>query len=228
MWVTDFFHLIYPRICACCGNNLWASESVICNHCEYHLPKTWYHLEKDNPVNRIFWGRIPVEQAAAFLHFNKGNKVQTLIHQLKYSGRKDIGLFLGKRYGLLLQESPHFRGIDLIIPVPLHEKRLRRRGYNQSEQFALGLAAGWGMPVDILSLKRLMHSGTQTKKSRFQRWENVHHLFSVVRPDRITGRHILLVDDVITTGATIEACAETLLEVEGTRVSVASIAVTSC
>lgn len=228
MWISDFFNLVYPRICVCCGNNLWATETVICHHCEYHLPKTWYHMEKDNPVNRIFWGRVQVEQAASFLHFNKGNRVQTLIHQLKYKGRKDVGQFLGNRYGYLLKQSPHFRDINLIIPVPLHPEKMKKRGYNQSEQFALGLAGSLGLPVETQALQRIHPRSTQTKKSRFERWENVSQIFSVVLPERVAGKHLLVVDDVITTGATIEACTGALLAVGGTRVSVASIAVTSC
>jgi ComF family protein len=222
----DFFSLIYPKICAACGNSLWKKEKVICTYCDFHLPRTHFHMERDNPVSRIFWGRIPVECASAFYYFNKGNKVQQLIHQLKYKGRRDIGIFLGEQYGYLLKNSLFFGSMDVIIPVPLHEKKLMKRGYNQSEQFAIGLGNSMKIPVDAHLLYRTKATETQTKKSRFRRWQNVEDLFAVRDPRNLDGRHILLVDDVITTGATIEACIKALCIVPSVRVSVAAIAVT--
>lgn len=224
LWIEDFFSLVFPRICVTCGNNLWKHEFVICTRCESGLPRTGFHLYPDNPVSRLFWGRMPFENAAAYLYFTKGEKVQRMIHCLKYKGRKDIGILLGKYYGLDLRVSPLYQGIDVIVPVPLHKKRRMQRGYNQSEQFAAGLSNSMNIPVDPYALVRLKNTATQTKRSRFGRWENVADMFGVPDPSRIAGKYVLLVDDVITTGATIEACAQALLVIPGVRVSIAAIA----
>lgn len=226
MWLNDFVSLIYPRVCTCCGNNLWKEEEVVCTLCEYHLPKTWYHLEHDNPVSRIFWGRVPVESAAAFLHFNKGNRVQHLIHQLKYNGRTDIGTWFGSHYGNSLKQSPFFRSAEVIIPVPLHRKRQQARGFNQSELFAAGLASSMSLPVEKHLLFRTGFTETQTRKSRYKRWENVSGIFTLRDDTKHSGKHLLLVDDVITTGATLEACVQSLRSIPGVRISIAAIAST--
>ncbi|MBN1198504.1 MAG: ComF family protein [Bacteroidales bacterium] len=226
MWVNDFFSLVYPKICICCGNSLWKDEKVVCTLCEYHLPKTWYHLEPDNPVSRIFWGRVPVESAASFLHFNKGNRVQHLIHQLKYNERTDIGWWFGSHYGKYLKNAPLFRSAQVIIPVPLHRKRYHSRGFNQSEQFGIGLASSMKIPVEGKTLFRTGFTETQTRKSRYKRWENVSGIFEVRNGVKLSGKHLLLVDDVITTGATLEACVHALNSIPGVRISIATIAST--
>ncbi len=222
--IRDFISLIYPRICASCGNSLWKREVVICTFCNYHLPKTSFHLEEDNPVSRLFWGRVNLVGAAAFLSFNKGSRVQKLIHQLKYKGRKDIGVFLGYRYGQLLLNSPVFISVNIIVPVPLHRKKQQKRGYNQSEQIAIGLSDAMKIPVDTHTLARIKATETQTRKSRFHRWENVKEIFSVTEPRPFINQHILLVDDVITTGATLESCIQAISSIPGCRVSVAALA----
>lgn len=224
LWLSDFVSLIYPRICACCGNSLWKHEKVICHACAFRLPRTQFHLEHENPVHQVFYGRVRVESAASYLLFNKGNKVQRLIHHLKYKGRKDVGVWLGEAYGRELNRSPFFQGIDLIIPVPLHKKKLMQRGYNQSDQFACGLSKMMKVPVENKLLVRTKATSTQTRKGRYDRWRNVEDLFSLVRPERLNGLHVLLVDDVITTGATLESCIITLQSVPGVKVSVATIA----
>ncbi len=226
MFLSDFFSLIFPNICACCGNSLFKHEEVICNFCEVRLPKTMYHHGEENPVTEIFRGRSDIFSAAASYHFNKGNKVQFLVHQLKYKNRPDIGFFLGKRYGQDLRDSPFFKSADVIIPVPLHKKKKVKRGYNQSEQFANGLAWSMKIPVDITTLDKTKATETQTKKSRFKRWENVKEIFTVTDKETLKGQHILLVDDVITTGATIESCVIALQVIDGVRISIAAIAAT--
>jgi len=226
LWINDFISLIYPEVCVICGNNLWRHEQTICHSCEFHLPKTNFHLEKDNPIFRLFWGRANVESAAAFFYFNKGNTVQHLIHALKYKGRKDIGVELGIRYGRLLESSYLFQDIACIIPVPLHEKKMAQRGYNQSEQFAIGLAATMKTATISTDLVRKISTETQTKKNRYKRWQNVSEKFMIKNPDKFLGRHILLVDDVITTGATLEACIQALSSIPGIQISIAAIAVT--
>jgi ComF family protein len=224
IYISDFISLIFPRICAACGNSLWKNEETICHFCEYHLPKTNFHHNPENPVTRLFRGRIMIETGAAFLYFNKGSKVQRLIHQLKYKGRKDIGIYLGDRYGGLLKYAPLFNSADAIIPVPLHKKKYMQRGYNQSEQFAIGLAGSMNIPVNKHLLVRTKATETQTRKSRFSRYQNVKEIFMVNHPERWVGKHFILVDDVITTGATLESCILALNVIPQVKISVACIA----
>jgi ComF family protein len=223
--IDDFISLLFPRICAACGNSLWKQEETVCLSCEFHLPRTNFHLSLENLVSRLFWGRVNLESAAAYLYFNKGNKVQRLIHQLKYKGRKDIGIYLGRQYGQHLRYSPFFQTVQLIVPVPLHTKKLMQRGYNQSEQFAIGLGESMKIPVDPDAICCRKETETQTKKSRFRRWQNVADIFEVKDPGSLAMKHVLLVDDVITTGATLESCIRALSSIHGIRISVATIAV---
>jgi ComF family protein len=224
---NDFVSLFFPVVCVSCGKSLYKNENNICTYCLYHLPKSNFHLTNDNPVAKIFWGRINIQSAASFYAFNKGGKVQQLIHQLKYKGQQEVGVSLGKLYGYELRNSVDFKSVDLIIPVPLHTKRQRKRGYNQSACFAEGLAKTLHRPVDLSVLFRSAASETQTKKSRFTRWKNVESIFYTRNEQQVAHKHILLVDDVITTGATLEACAQTLLKIEGVKVSIATIAYAS-
>jgi ComF family protein len=226
LW-NDFVSLFFPVTCVSCGKALYKNENNICTYCLYHLPKSNFHLTNDNPVAKIFWGRINIQSAAAFYTFNKGGKVQQLIHQLKYKGQQQVGICLGKLYGYELRDCPDFKSVDVIIPVPLHAKKQRKRGYNQSTCFAEGLAETMRLAVDPGVLFRSAASETQTKKTRFTRWKNVESIFYVQNEQQILNKHILLVDDVITTGATLEACAQALLKIEGVKVSVATIAYAS-
>ena len=221
----DFFALIFPDLCASCGNSLWKYEEIICTRCDFHLPRTGFHLDPDNPVSQLFTGRIRPENATACFYFNKGSHIQRLIHLLKYKGRKDIGNFLGRQYGICLRTEPAYSSVSLIIPVPLHPKKFLQRGYNQSEEFAKGLSASFGIPLDTSSVKRCKATETQTRKSRFNRWENVMEIFVVENAETLRNKHVLLVDDVITTGATLESCYSTLQNVPGIRISIAAIAV---
>ncbi len=223
-WIDDFISLIFPRICACCGNSLWRHEEIICQFCEVHLPATHFHMDPDNPVARTFWGRVRVEAATACYYFNKGSRVQRMVHQLKYKGRKDIGVYLGTRYGYVLRSVPPYCTADAIIPVPLHRKKYMQRGYNQSEQFAIGLAGGMQVPVNRSLLVRTMSTESQTRKSRFSRYQNVKEMFAVTDPEAWRGRHLLLVDDVVTTGATLESCIQALSGIAGVKISVVCIA----
>lgn len=224
MWTDDFIGLVFPRICIACGNSLWKHEEVICDSCLYHLPRTNFHLSDDNPVNRIFWGRAGILHAASFLLFNKGSKVQHLIHALKYKGRKDVGIFLGTEYGRDLKNCSGFSDVSIILPVPLHKKKYLKRGYNQSEQFAIGLSGVMGIPYACHYLYRKYSSETQTRKSRFKRWQNVNEIFGVRETEKIAGNRVLLVDDVVTTGATLEACVNALSSIPGVTICLATIA----
>jgi ComF family protein len=222
-YLKGFIGLFFPEICVTCGNALVSQEKFICLKCLSDLPKTNFHLAKDNKAEQLFWGRAKFESGASFIFFRKGSKYQRLIYFLKYKGLKEIGEELGKYFGYELLENPVFQGIDLIVPVPLHPKKQRKRGYNQSEWIALGIGFALSKPVDITSLARVVHTETQTRKSKFERWENVKGIFKVTDPLILRGKHILLVDDVLTTGSTLEACAETLSSVEGIRISFATL-----
>jgi ComF family protein len=199
-------------------------EHVLCTSCVYHLPRTNYWKEQGNPVEQIFWGRVRLEHACAFFFFSKGSRYRKLLHQLKYHGKKEIGVELGRRFGLELKEATLYQTVDCVVPVPLHPKKQRKRGYNQSEQIAAGITGITGWALDTESVIRNHYTDTQTRKSRMDRWENVSDVFTVRYPERLRGKHVLLIDDVVTTGATIEACTTRLLEIEGCRVSVATLA----
>ncbi|MGZ4035326.1 MAG: ComF family protein [Bacteroidia bacterium] len=225
--LNDFISLIFPQVCVSCGKSLYKNEQNICTSCVYHLPKTDFHLDNDNPIAKIFWGRTNIHSAGAFYGFNKGGKVQHLIHQLKYKGHKEIGFTIGKLYGFDLKQSENFNTVDVVIPVPLHPKKEKKRGYNQSESFAQGLATVMDAEANFTTLFRTFESETQTKKSRFSRWQNVETIFQLKNPESLAGKHILLVDDVITTGATLEACAQTLQQIPDIKISIATIAYSS-
>ena len=223
LW-DDFFSLLFPRLCYACGNQLMRNESLICTECFVVIPRTNYHFIEDNPVAQLFWGRCLIEKAAAFSYYNKGSRIRKLIHNLKYNGIREIGYDLGRLYGLSLKTSGFINDIDIIIPVPLHPMKERIRGFNQSETISMGIADVTRLPVDIKSLARILVSATQTKRSRYERWTNVEGIFQVIDSKSIMGKHILLVDDVITTGSTIESCTNELLKIEGVKVSVVALA----
>jgi ComF family protein len=220
----DFLSLLFPRLCYACGNHLLRNEYLICTECYVVIPRTNYHLEKDNPVAQLFWGRCMVERAAAFSYFNKGSRIRNLIHSLKYKGIREVGYELGRIYGLSLNSSDFLKDIDMIIPVPLHPAKERIRGFNQSEIISRGIADASRLGVETNILERITVSATQTKRSRYERWTNVEGIFRVTDPQMIAGKHILLVDDVITTGSTIESCTTELLKTEGVKVSVVALA----
>lgn len=223
--IRDFIHLTYPHLCCACGKPLYRFEHLLCTYCKHHLPKTNFHQEKDNPVMQQLWGKVPVYSATAFYYFSKGGKVQHLLHNLKYNGKKELGMEVGKLFGKDLLNSPLFNSAECVIPVPLHPSKKRKRGYNQSDYIADGIAAGMKIPSEKEVLVRTLATSTQTKKSAFERWLNVESIFELTDSDKLTGKHILLVDDVITTGSTFESCIATLLSSPGTKVSVAALAV---
>ena len=224
--IEGFTGLFLPNICACCYNSLTRGEKYLCSHCLHELPATNFHRETDNPVAQIFWGRAMVENATSVYFFRKGNRVQKLVHQIKYRGQKEMGTVLGRKMGESLQDS-NFSKVDIIAPVPLHPKKFRKRGYNQSEWIARGVAETLDIPMDVQTLVRRFFTDTQTRKKRFDRWENVNAGFILNNPENFAGRHILLIDDVITTGATLEACIHAVLLAEGSKVSVVTLAFAS-
>jgi competence protein ComFC len=219
LW-DDFISLLFPRLCYGCGGTLLRNEKLICIECYILIPRTKYHLQEDNPIARLFWGRCKIERAAAFSFYSKDSRIRKLIHNLR-----EVGFELGKIYGQSLLDSDFLKGIDMIIPVPLHPSKKRIRGFNQSEIIAGGFSEATGLPVFQQILERTTRSQTQTKRSRYDRWINVEGIFNVSTRDAIEGKHILIIDDVITTGSTLEACAVELLKSERVKVSVAALAV---
>ncbi len=222
--IEDLVHLFYPRVCLTCGTALVKNEEVLCTGCLYDIPRTNFHKERENPVSQLFWGRIPVEYATAFFYFNKGSKYQKLLHELKYKGYQQIGLVMGQHMGYALNTSV-FSFADCIVPVPLHRAKQKKRGYNQSELIARGMATIMGKPMISENLYRAVNTDTQTRRSRYERWENVSDIFSVLDPEKLKNKHIIIVDDVVTTGSTLEASVHALHRCEGVKVSVVAMAV---
>lgn len=220
----DLLSLFYPRLCAGCGTSLVLGESVLCLNCLADLPRTGFHHLKENPVYQIFTGRASIELATSFCRFDKGGRLQHLLHALKYQGNREVGQKMGLLLGLELSHELDYQQIDAIIPVPLHPKKEKKRGFNQSVEICTGLSKAMNKPLILGNLVRDLHTESQTFKGRFERWENVCGIFSVRNPSQFRGKHLLLIDDVITTGATLEACCLPLLEIEGVKVSLASIA----
>ena len=223
-FINSIIGLLYPSVCAACGNSLFKWENLVCTRCRSLLPKTGYELNEDNPLARMFYGKVRLKAVTACFFFSKEGKVQHLIHELKYKGNGDAGIFLGQELGKSLKEAPLFQGLDYLIPVPLHPKRERQRGYNQSQMIAQGISEVTGIPVGDKFLFRSVNTATQTHKTKEERWQNVKDIFAVKHPERLEGKYVLLVDDVLTTGATLEACALTLSAVPGITISCATAA----
>lgn len=225
VWLTSFVRLFFPRRCVVCGRPLREAEEGICLRCNMDMPRTNYHRRKDNPVECMLWGKMLLKRASSWFFYRKGSDFRHVVHLLKYGGRKDLGEIMGRLMAAELSEAGFFRGVDVLVPIPLHPLRQRVRGYNQSEYIARGISAVTGIPVDASSVRRCRHTETQTRKSVYERWENVEGAFSLSFPERFAGKHILLVDDVLTTGATSTACADAFQGVEGVRISVLTLAV---
>jgi ComF family protein len=221
-FLKDFLYLIYPEVCHVCGSSLFRGEKLICMRCYRHLPRTNFYKDKNNDAARVFWGRIPVNFVYAAFYYNKGNAVQQLIHALKYKGIKKVGHFFGEEMGNEILTISCMNKPDLILPVPLHPRKLKKRGFNQSEVIAKSVAEKLEVPVNTAIIFRKAHTSTQTKKSKFDRWQNVENIFDVQQAETIEGKHLLLVDDVITTGSTLEACATALMKINGVQVSLAA------
>lgn len=222
----DFLDLLYPRVCVTCEAALLKHEKLLCTSCLHELPIADFHLQKENAVEKIFYGRIPVENAVSLLLFEKKGMVQKLIHDLKYKGHEEIGEFLGAWLGAELSKNAAFNDISAVLPVPLHKSRLKKRGYNQVTRFGSEIAKALKVPFYEDILLKVSGSQTQTIKKRIARWGKIEETFVLQNPETIKNSHILLVDDLVTTGATLEACAHKLFEAEGVKLSFATIAVT--
>jgi ComF family protein len=223
-YTKDFLHLFFPHYCEGCGSDVVEQNELLCLQCVAKLPETKFFEASGNPVEKTFYGRIPVKAAGATYYFTKDSLMQHLISELKYRGNKKIGNYLGKLTGHALIESNRFAEIDFIVPLPLNEKKLHKRGYNQAAVIAEGIATVIEKPVLQNLVVRKHFTETQTRKDRVHRWQNMQNVFEVIDPSSIENKQILLVDDIITTGATLEACGVTLLKVPGLTLHIASVA----
>jgi len=222
-WLSGFTGLFFPTICPACKFRM-SDELLLCLNCENQLPETNFHLNIKNPVAKNFWGRIPVEAATALYYYNKGSKVQNLIHQIKYKGNQELGVFIGQKLGNILINSAVFNDIDIIVPVPLHLKKLKTRGFNQSTCIANGISAAINKPVIESAVIRIIDSNTQTRKNRINRWQNVKDVFEVAETNMLSRKNILVVDDVITTGSTLEALVQKMHKEAEAKFYIASLA----
>ncbi|MCS6824508.1 MAG: ComF family protein [Cytophagaceae bacterium] len=221
----DLLDILFPDCCTGCGNALYKNEQAICLHCLNNLPRTNFHTGRNSILLDRLKGRIPVKYAFSFLYFTKGGIVQNLLHNIKYNQSKQTATLLGNLYGHELLEYGYSKCFDVILPVPIHKNKEKKRGYNQSAIFGEALASVLQIPFSNRILIRTKNSDSQTHKNRIERWINTHNTYAAVEPDEIKNKKILLVDDIITTGATIESCAEELYKNNVLEVSVASIAV---
>lgn len=217
-------HLFFPHVCKGCNSDLLALNDHLCIQCLLDLPYTSFERKINNPVEKSFWGRCSIESAMSLLYFTPASLVQRIVHHIKYKGEKELNIMMGRLIGLAIAETDRFSHTDIIVPIPLHPKKLKKRGYNQAELLAEGIAQILGLPVQTNLLSKTISTETQTHKNRFERWENVDGLFSCNSAYLDNTKGILLVDDVMTTGATIEACCKTIFEISSPKISIATLA----
>lgn len=216
--------LVYPRTCLICHDSLSVGESEICTNCLSGLPRAYFSHPRQNPVAELFWGRIPFVFSTSLLVYEKENSAMKIVHSIKYHGNKLLGIKMGQILGHELMKLEDFQDVDVLVPVPLHRRKEKKRGYNQSALIARGIALVTQKPIAVKAVERAVYNPSQTKKGRYERWINVADIFKVTDKHQLTGKHILLVDDVITTGATMEACAGILIKIQDCRISLCSLA----
>lgn len=223
-WIDDLLDIIFPRHCTVCGTILSRTEADICINCNADLPRIEPFRRKE--IEKLFWGIVPVERATSYIYYRKGSPYNNLLHKIKYKNSPETAVRLAAMAAEEFKEEGFFEGIDLIIPLPLSKKKKRKRGYNQCDYIARGLSQVSGIPVATKCVVRTKSNETQTHKNREERWKNVEGIFAVTAPEELQGRHILLVDDILTTGATIVACAKSIAAVADTKISIFTLAQT--
>lgn len=223
--IKNLLNLFFPEVCYACNNLLFDNEKYICTNCRHDLPVTNYHFENTEAVKKVLYGRVKLENGTALLKFQKKGLVQQLLHNLKYKGYQDISSFLGAWLGNELKDIEAYKIIDLVVPVPLHKRRQRKRGFNQVEKFGREIAKALNAEYSNSVLLKTNASKTQVFKKRAARWNSNNEVFSLSNQDLIKEKHVLLVDDIITTGATIELCANELLKAPYVKISVATMAI---
>ncbi len=223
--LKDIAVLFFPRVCPSCGRVIGSGEGFLCTACQWEMPLTGFETQADNPVARRFWGLVPVRNATAFLWFADGSGFRRVVHSFKYGGRWALARDMGRWFGRVLADTDAYAGVDAIVPVPLHWRKVLKRGYNQSEYIAKGMSRSMDVPLETGAVVRRVNNRSQTQTATHsERWDNVEGIFKVTRPDRLAGKHILLVDDVLTTGATIGSCAEAIAgTVPDVRLSIATL-----
>ena len=219
--------MFYPHLCIGCGSDLLPDNELLCLRCIHDLPHTEFEKYPNNPIERIFIGRVPIVAATCGFYFSKGELIQNLIHELKYKGNKDAGIYLSELMGNQMMKSERFKNIDYLIPLPQFAEKENKRGFNQADIVCLGLSNTMNIPTLTKNVVRNRFTETQTKKHRTERWENVFESFKVNEESVLKNKHILLVDDVITTGATLDACAQVINKIEGIKISIATLAFAS-
>ncbi|WP_108804792.1 ComF family protein [Aquimarina sp. Aq107] len=224
--LSDLAYLFYPIYCAACDNPLYKNERILCTSCRHKLPLGNFHKVNAKKIEKVFYGRAKIENATSLLLFEKDSLVQNLIHNLKYRGREEIGKELGVWLGQELSQSSVYQNIDTVIPVPLHPKRLRERGFNQVEKFGQEIAEKLNAEYVDFVLKKNSYNKKQSKNSRLTRWINTSETFGIQNESLLANKHILIVDDIVTTGATLEACIQALKSIPGIKISIATMAIT--
>lgn len=222
--LRDFIGLFYPNNCAGCGQVLLKHESHICTSCKVKMPRTNFSNDSINPINKLFVGKVPVSAATAMFSFTKGGIVQNVMHELKYKGNQKAGEELGRMLGSMLSEMEDFKSIDYIIPVPMHPKKLKVRGYNQCDSICRGANEQMNAHLLLNGLVKSVHAESQTRKSKYERWKNVESIFELNPKEPIEGGRVLIIDDVVTTGSTLEACCHAVLKAPNTSVCIATVA----
>ena len=216
--------LISPRLCVVCGERLSITEEIICSKCNLHLPRTGYHRDPyENNLAKLFWGQIPIERATALFFYEAHAETANILYDLKYKNHPDIGIVMGRMMAREIQDSGFFEGIDTIVPIPLAKKRQRQRGYNQSLMLAKGVSEITGLPISQKVIRRTVFEGSQTSKGRWERQENVEKVFELTDAQSFIGKHLLIIDDVVTTGATIVACAKELAKAGDIKFSILAL-----
>lgn len=224
--LNSLIDLFFPKFCFGCRDSMESSVNHICLNCRHQLPRVNTHELQENPIEKIFWGRIELQKATSFIRFHQGGRIQNIMHHLKYKGVKEIGITLGEMAALEIGNTDFFQEIDLILPIPIHKQKRKKRGYNQSKYIAIGIKNISSIPVNDWAFRKSKNTQSQTRKNRIERWVNVDSSFEIVDKESLLNKHILLVDDVVTTGATIEAAANELNKLEGVKLSLLTIACT--
>ena len=223
-YLQNFSELLYPKLCGGCGNHLYENEEVVCVYCRASLPLSGECDFENNASEKLFWGKVSITAAASFLFFQKKSSTQHLLHQLKYQQKENIGEWLGEQFAYSLQSKGRFAAVEIIIPIPLHPSRIKFRGYNQCDAIARGMASVLQIPIVNGVLTRSVATQSQTKKNRFQRFENMNSVFSLAQASAIKGKNILLLDDVLTTGATLVSAAQVLQQAGSNKLFIGAIA----
>lgn len=223
---NELLHLFFPHVCEGCGSDIIDKDHQLCLRCIAKLPVSNFLTQQGNAVEKKFYGRMPVKNAGAAYYFTKDSILEKLIYALKYRNNKDIGFYLGKLVGRYLLETHHYDSVDVLVPLPLNPRREKKRGYNQATVLCEGIASTWQKPVYDKAVIRKVYTETQTKKDRISRWQNMDGVFMVNDATALTNKHVLLVDDIVTTGATLEACGSEIVKVPGASLSIATLAYT--